>query len=131
MPVLRVLLMVLALLGVGIIAGTVSGVLWYVVAHASGTLPSFSAFLIPALIAFGVLFGWLLGRSPVYPGARTLAVVCVLFIPLRVLIAAVTEDTDVGAALFNSIVFAGVLYATARLTRPRQTGETHSPDEAI
>jgi hypothetical protein len=129
MPVLRVLLMLLAMLGVAIIAGGVSGALWYAIAHASGTLPPFSAFLLPALVACGLLFGWLLGRSPVYPGARTLAVVCILFIPLRVLIAAVTEDTDVGAALFNSIVFAGVLYATARLTRPRQTGE--SSGEAI
>jgi hypothetical protein len=130
MPVLRVLLMVLALLGVGIIAGTVSGVLWYVVARASGTLPPFSAFLIPGLIAFGVLFGWLLGRSPVYPGARTLEVVCVLFLPLRVLIAAVTEDTEVVAALFNSIVFAGVLYAAARMTQARHAAAMRARDEA-
>jgi len=27
------------------------------------------------------LFGWLLGRSPTYPGARALAVACALFVP--------------------------------------------------
>jgi hypothetical protein len=119
MPALRVPLMVLALLGVAILAGTVSGALWYLVAHASGTLPPFSAFLIPALIAFGLLFGWLFGRPSIYPGARTLAVVCALFVPLRVLIAVMTEDTTVAAVLFNSIVFTGMFYAAARFTRAR------------
>jgi hypothetical protein len=121
MPVLRMLPMVLALLGVALIAGAVSGAVWYVVARGSGSPPPFATFLIPALIAFGVLFGWLLGRSPVYPGARRLAVVCVLFIPLRVMIAAVTADTTIGTALFNSILFVGVLYAAARVTQARLT----------
>jgi hypothetical protein len=121
MPIVpRVLLKVLALLAVGVIAGAASGALWYIVGRASGFLPPFSVYLIPALVVFGVLFGWLLGRSPSYAGASELAVVCVLYLPLRVLIAIVTEDTGVWTALFRAIVLAGALYGTARFTRARR-----------
>ena len=131
MPVTRVLLLVLALLGVGIIAGTVGGVLWYVVARVSGVVLPFAAYLIPALIASGALFGWLLGRSPVYPGAHALAAVCAVFVPVRALIALVTEDTTIAAVLFNSIVLVGVLYAAARITHARQSAARRSGDEGI
>jgi hypothetical protein len=120
MPIVRVLLKVLALLAVGVIAGAASGGLWYVVGRSSGFLPPFSVYLIPALIAFGALFGWLLGRSPSYAGAGELAVVCVLYLPLRVLIAIVTQDTSVWTALFRAVVLAGVLYGAARFTRARR-----------
>lgn len=131
MPVVRVLLMVLALLAVGVIAGTFSGIIWYVVGRWSGFLPPFSAYLIPALAAFGALFGWLLGRSPAYPGARVLAVVCAFYVPVRVLIAIVTEDTTVGTAAFRSIVLAGVLYAAAYLTQARREAAARSRGEAV
>ena len=130
MPVVRVLLMVLALLAVGVIAGAVSGMLWYAVGRWSGFLPPFSTYLIPALAVFGALFGWLLGRSPTYPGARVLAVVCTLFVPVRVLIAIVTEDTTVGTAAFRGIVLAGVLYAAAYLTQARRATAARSRGEA-
>ena len=129
MPVVRVLLMVLALLAVAVIAGAASGTLWYVVGRWSGFLPPLAVYLIPALAAFGVLFGRLLGRSPAYPGASALAVACALYVPFRVLIALVTEDTTIGAALFRSIVLSAVLYAAARLTQVRRAAATRSRGE--
>src|SRR5262245_14734680 len=120
MPVVRVLLLVLALLAVGVIAGIVGGALWYIVGRWSGFLPPFSVYLIPALVAFGALFGWLLGRSPAYPGPGLLGVACALFVPVRGLIAIVTDDTTIAMGLFRSIVHAGVLYAAARLTAARR-----------
>jgi hypothetical protein len=131
MPILRSLLLLLALLAVGVIAGAVSGALWVVVGRSSAYMPPFSVFLIPALVVFGALFGWLLGRSPSYPGAGPLAVVCALYVPLRVLIAVVTGDTTIAAALLRGIVLAGVLYGAARATRARRDAAARASGEAI
>jgi hypothetical protein len=120
MPIVLVPLKVLALLAVGLIAGAVSGGLWYLVGRWSGFLPPFAVYLFPALAVFGALFGWLLGRSPGYRGAGELAVVCVLYVPARVLIAFWTEDTSVWTALLRAIVLAGTLYGAARVTRARR-----------
>jgi hypothetical protein len=130
MPVLRVLLMVLALLAVAVIAGAASGTLWYVVGRVSGFLPPLALYLVPALVVFGALFGWLLGRSPSYPGARPLAIACALYIPVRVLIAVVTEDTTVGEALLRGILLVAALYAAARLAQARRVAAMGSRGDA-
>jgi hypothetical protein len=128
MPIVLVPLKVLALLAVGLIAGAVSGALWYLVGRWSGFLPAFSVYLLPALVVFGALFGWLLARSPGYRGAGELAVVCVLYVPLRVLVALLTEDTSVWMALLRAIVLAGTLYAVARFTQARRNAAIAARD---
>ena len=131
MPVMRVLLMVLAVFAVALIAGAIAGALWIGVEYVSRVRLSFAAYLIPALVVCGALSGWLLGRSPVYPGAGPLAVACALYIPMRVLIAVATEDTTIGEALFRGIVLVAVLYGAACLTQARRAAAARSAGDAI